>query len=101
MANTTQRLKGDIDAGKTGDKIPQGFDPGLATLGTDDEAAGTPNTPHQVAMARELEQRNAPAQPLEQGADTRRPGRPATWIIVAVGVVVLLVLGAALLGGRL
>ena len=35
MPDTTQQLKADIDAGKTGDKIDQGFDPGLAPLGTD------------------------------------------------------------------
>ena len=35
-----QRLRADIDAGRTGDKIPVG-DPAAAPLGTDDEAAGT------------------------------------------------------------
>ncbi|MDQ7264157.1 hypothetical protein NM680_20445, partial [Paracoccus sp. PS-1] len=35
------RLRAEIDAGRTGDKL--GFpDPAAAPLGTDDEAAGTP-----------------------------------------------------------
>ena len=44
MSQTTQQLKADINAGRTGDKTPEEFDLGLSTLGTDDEAAGTPNT---------------------------------------------------------
>lgn len=35
-----QRLRHDIDSGRTGDKIPV-EDPAAAPLGTDDEAAGT------------------------------------------------------------
>jgi len=44
-------LKGDINAGRTGDKNPV-FDPGLSLLGTDDEAGGAPPTPEQVKLAR-------------------------------------------------
>src|SRR5215211_3662547 len=44
-------LKGDIDSGRTGDKVPV-FDPGMAMLGTCEEAAGTPLTPEQVKLAR-------------------------------------------------
>ena len=44
-------LKGDINSGRTGDKN-EVFDPGLSSLGTDDEAAGTPNTPERVKLAR-------------------------------------------------
>jgi hypothetical protein len=51
---TVLQLKGDIDSGATGDKIGV-FDPGLSPLGTDEEAAGTPPQPHQVAMARRFE----------------------------------------------
>jgi hypothetical protein len=47
-------LKGDIDSGRTGDKTGV-YDPGLATLGTDDEAAGRPPETRRVAMARHLE----------------------------------------------
>ena len=59
---TVQQLKADIDNGKTGDKNAEGFDLGLSTLGTDDEAAGTPNTAQQIAEARKLE-RARPRQP--------------------------------------
>ena len=43
-------LKADIDTGRTGDKNDV-FDPGLAPLGTDDEAAGTPVTPTRAKRA--------------------------------------------------
>jgi hypothetical protein len=48
------QLKADIDSGATGDKVGV-FDPGLSPLGTDEEAAGTPPKPHEVAMARRFE----------------------------------------------
>jgi hypothetical protein len=44
-------LKADIDSGRTGDKNPV-FDPGMAMLGTCEEAAGTPLTPEQIKLAR-------------------------------------------------
>lgn len=47
---TAQQLKGAIDSGRTGDKVAS-FDPGAAPLGTDDEAAGTADTPERVALA--------------------------------------------------
>jgi hypothetical protein len=47
-------LKADIDSGRTGDKVAV-FDPGMAMLGTCEEAAGTPLTPEQVAIARDYE----------------------------------------------
>ncbi|GGC75943.1 DUF2934 domain-containing protein [Chelatococcus reniformis] len=51
---TVEMLRGDIDAGRTGDKVP-GSDPAAAPLGTDDEAAGTPNTKAQIDDARRQE----------------------------------------------
>ncbi|WP_230530074.1 hypothetical protein [Microvirga roseola] len=51
---TTAQLKGDIDSGRTGDKV-EVFDPGLSPLGTDDEAGGHPPTAEQVATARHQE----------------------------------------------
>ena len=53
---TAQELKGDIDRGRTGDKVSS-FDPGAAPLGTDDEAAGRRDTPPRVqeALRQELE----------------------------------------------
>lgn len=51
---TTAMLKGDIDSGRTGDKVPH-YDPGLSQLGTDDEAAGRPPSPERIAAARASE----------------------------------------------
>lgn len=95
MSPTTQQLKADIDAGKTGDKVVEGFDLGLSTLGTDDEASGTPNTPEQVAMARSLERRKAPQVPPEQSARKPTPGLPAVWSIAVAFILVVLVVGVA------
>jgi hypothetical protein len=97
---TTQRLKGDIDAGKGGDKVKQGFDLGLVTLGTDDEAAGTPATPREVAIARRTEERGAARPPPEQSAIAIQRDMPAVWIIVAAFVLVVLVVLAAVWSGR-
>ncbi len=100
MPPTTQQLKADIDAGQTGDKVVEGFDLGLSTLGTDDEAAGSPNTPEQVVMARALEKRHAPKPPAEQSARVSKLGQPALWMVVAVFAAVLAVLAFAVLNGR-
>ncbi len=97
MAPTTQQLKADINSGRTGDKAEEGFDPGLSTLGTDDEAAGTPNTPEQVALAQALEKRNAPKPPAEQSANVSTPGMPAVWVIAGVFIVFLVVAVVAVL----
>src|SRR3982750_1062275 len=48
---TSAMLKADIDSGRTGKKVAV-LDPGLASLGTDDEAAGQPPSPVQIALAR-------------------------------------------------
>ena len=90
MADNTQQLKSDIDTGRTGDKIDQGYDPGLAPLGTDDEAAGHRNTPAQVRMARQLEGGSAASQPAEQGDRNPKRGFPAVWIVAAAVIVVLI-----------
>lgn len=51
---TTAQLKADIDSGRTGDKVGA-YDPGLSSLGTDDEAAGTSAGPDRIRMARHFE----------------------------------------------
>ncbi len=51
---TTDQLRGEIDSGQAGDKIPFS-DPAAAPLGTDDEAAGTPPSQEQIARARAAE----------------------------------------------
>ena len=95
MSPTTQQLKSDIDTGKTGDKVVEGFDLGLSTLGTDDEASGTPNTPEQIAMARKLERRKATQVPPEQSAGKPTPGMPAVWSVVVAFILVVLAVGVA------
>lgn len=95
MPNTTQQLKNDIDTGRTGDKIDQGFDPGLAPLGTDDEASGTPPTPDEIRIARELEREGA-SQPAEQGQRNPKRGYPAVLLIGAAFLVLVLAVVIAL-----
>ena len=48
---TTAMLKAEINSGRTGDKVGV-LDPGLSSLGTDDEAAGRPPSPFRIALAR-------------------------------------------------
>jgi hypothetical protein len=84
--DTTAQLKGDIDAGRTGDKVAAP-DPAMAPLGTDEEAAGTPPQPEAIALARRLES----ARPHEHGS---RPGLGHAWILVAF----IVVLAVAMVG---
>ena len=51
---TADKLRADINRGRTGDKVPF-HDPAAAPLGTDDEAAGATPTPEQVETARAQE----------------------------------------------
>jgi hypothetical protein len=93
---TSAMLKGDIDSGRTGDKMPV-FDPGLSPLGTDDEAAGTPPSAFRLALARHNESimrwrsgtRDASA------AHAKTDGFPVAYIgfIVAAGIVLALGIG--------
>ena len=89
-------LKRDIDRGLTGDKVSHS-DPAASPLGTDDEAAGTPNTPQQVAMARSIE-RTQGAQAGQRapdfGNDKRGMGRASIVIIAGIVAVGLLLLVA-------
>jgi hypothetical protein len=83
VSNTAERLRADINRGRTGDKVPF-HDPAAAPLGTDDEAGGTPPSAERVAMARAHEiggdSRNGPAVTDERTrgyngeADDRVPG---------------------------
>ena len=66
LTGTTQQLKQQINKGLSGDKVPVGSDPGLATLGTDDEAAGTPSAAEQVELAQRLEQSGVTRPPPER-----------------------------------
>ena len=66
---TSAQLKADIDSGQTGDKNPV-FDPGLAPLGTDDEAAGRPPSASRIKLARSYER-------LERWIGSRRASSAA------------------------
>ncbi len=93
---TVAQLKADIDSGRTGDKVASP-DPGLSALGTDDEAAGRPNSPERIALARKLE-----ARPNLGESEAPRVLR-AKWLTPAVmiGVIVLVaVLVVAVYLGR-
>lgn len=71
---TVQELKGAIDSGRTGDKRASD-DLGAAPLGTDDEAAGTPDTPDRVATAMRQELNhglNSSSSGLDTAMDLRR-----------------------------
>ena len=62
-ARNAAELRAAIDRGGAGDKATQG-DPAAAPLGTDDEAAGTPNSARQVKAAMKLE---IDARPRDRG----------------------------------
>jgi len=49
--DTVDRLRHDIDRGRSGDKV-RVTDPAAAPLGTDDEAAGRPVSSRRVQLAR-------------------------------------------------
>jgi hypothetical protein len=50
-ADSPAAVRGDIQTGKTGDKVA-GFDPAAAPLETDAEAGGTPISSEEMALAR-------------------------------------------------
>ena len=107
-------LRGAIDRGLSGDKA--GFpDPAAAPLGTDDEAAGTPNTREQVARSLAAEVGGRPADPeahaaaktttsatasLESTAPARggRPRRLVWLLVIAVALLVVLAIANAVTG---
>jgi hypothetical protein len=87
VVSTTDRLRSDIDRGRTGDKV-SASDPAAAPLGTDDEAAGKPPSARAVAQTSRMEVSGAHAQ------EKRRGGVGSAWILIAFSGV----LGAALIG---
>jgi hypothetical protein len=91
---TVAMLKGDIDSGQTGDKNPV-LDPSLAPLGTDDEAAGHPPSPVQVALARHYEniERWIKGGWKSSAAHNKQDGMPVAFIAFIVGVGVIIVTG--------
>jgi hypothetical protein len=81
------RLRADIDRGRTGDKFPWP-DPAAAPLGTDEEAAGTPISADIAEQCRRAETTGA-------ARHVHRDGPGPTWtligIILAVGACVVAV----------
>ena len=80
------QLKGDIDSGRTGDKIAFP-DPGLSPLGTDDEAAGRPASAERVALARRQEALIGALAKKDDPSPQR--GRYIPVLIMAVVVVII------------
>jgi len=85
---TVDKLRADIDAGRTRDKVAWS-DPAAAPLGADEEAAGTPVSRERVELARSNEI-GAPPKSNEDGG--------ALFYVAAVAlVIVVLATGTFLL----
>jgi len=102
-APTAQELRDAIDSGLTGDKVAFP-DPAASPLGTDDEAAGTSDSPPRVATAFRQEVRTHAAsavriRPLSPNIQIYRPqltsvlsiANRITGMLLSVGAVVLVV----------
>lgn len=100
----TDRLRHEIDSGRTGDKVAF-HDPAAAPLGADDEAAGVSPTLEQVAQARMLEtQQPGDAVGLARGASIEQTTGPSSrtrlgFALIGGGGVVLLLVALALIIG--
>ncbi|WP_371345024.1 hypothetical protein [Ancylobacter sp. IITR112] len=92
----TERLRGDIDEGRTHDKVPFP-DPAAAPLGTDDEAAGAPAETERAMVAQVIG-------PSSAGGGTDERGRPyddkgttvpgVSFVTAVVGLLLVVALGA-------
>lgn len=90
--STSAQLRGDIQAGLTGDKQP-GFDPAMAPLETDSEAGGATLPAAEVDVERKA-QRSGKKQEVsaDHGSAMRpifsgnRPQYPMFWPVVLVGL---------------
>lgn len=97
----SEELRRDIDSGRTGEKVASP-DPATVPLGGDDEAAGRPPKPEDIARLRERERAKAPARRPKNA----RPGREGDvgMSLVPLAVVSALLAAALLvfaLAGRL
>jgi len=102
---TGAQVRGDIQAGLTGDKQP-GFDPAMAPMETDAEAGGTPPKPGEALTAR-TEQRQGKQQEVSRDSGNamrpvfsgNQPQRAGFWpvfvLILATVSALLLMLGYA------
>jgi hypothetical protein len=79
--STTDRLRDDIDSGRTGDKVVAN-DPAAAPLGTDDEAAGTPPSRDAIDLAR----RHEVTRPEESEPQRQRFGSVIVYGAIVAGL---------------
>ena len=86
-APTTDQLRHDIDAGKTGEKV-NWPDPAAAPLGTDAEAGGTP--PGEAERFAEAHR------PAREGASPSTHRDTSSWPYWLAAAMVALVLGAGI-----
>jgi hypothetical protein len=97
--SSSERLRREIDSGRTGDKTPF-TDPAAAPLGADDEAAGTPPTKDRTdaALASELKDGAGPDAPALSDEAPRdelaTSGRKRGPLLSPIGIVVILVAAA-------
>jgi hypothetical protein len=82
------QLKDDIDSGRTGDKNATS-DPGMASLGTCEEAGGNPATPAEIALARQEEQKIGRIATANDKPSTNLP----LFAMLGVAVVLIVVIG--------
>ena len=92
-------LRGEIDSGRTGDKVPA-TDPAAAPLGTDAEAAGAPPTGGEVKQAGRAEAAGPKtphpnASEPELAPDARMRRSPQMMLGVLIGVAIAIVTAAA------
>ncbi len=80
---TADRLRIDIDEGRTSDKVRYP-DPAAAPLGSDDEAAGTPPTAEQRRLAQENREHHEA--PLREG-----PGTLLIYALLIAGVALVII----------
>ncbi len=97
---TMAMLKADINSGATGDKT-EVFDPGMAMLGTCEEAAGTPLRPEQIRFARYQErfQRWRSGNRKASAAHNKHDGIPTLFIGFIAAVAVIFVVGLSVVSG--
>jgi hypothetical protein len=97
--STSAQLKGDINSGRTGDKVPA-FDPAAAPLGTDEEAAGTPTPGWAIDAERRMHAERRVRLDLQHGThagnDASTRGRARWYWLAALAGVVLVIAGVAL-----
>ena len=90
--NTSAQLRDDIDSGRTGDKVSWP-DPAAAPLGTDDEAAGMPPQPHELAAACAYENSRAHGDPHPRRSGVGMIWWAGTFVVIVGAIVGLTILG--------